>query len=61
RAKLAFLRHPSFTSAYPDIQLSYWPVIPADLKQDSWYASWSQLRLLGREFAKYSLARLHLI
>ena len=61
RAKLAFLRHPSFTSAHPDIQLSYWPVIPADLKQDSWYASWSQLRLLGREFAKYSLARLHLI
>ena len=61
RAKLAFLRHPSFTSAHPDIQLSYWPVIPADLKKDSWYASWSQLRLLGREFAKYSLARLHLI
>jgi len=61
RAKLAFLRHPSFSSAHPKIRLSYWPVIPEDLSKDSWYASWAQLRLLGREFAKYSLVRLHLM
>jgi len=61
RAKLAFLRHPSFTSKNAGIQLSYWPVIPEDLSQGNWYTSWAQIRLLGREFAKYTLARLHLI
>ena len=61
RAKLAFLRHQLFSSDTSGVQLSYWPVIPEDLMQTRWYTSWAQIKLLGREFAKYTLAQLHII
>lgn len=51
RAKILFSRLDS------GLSLSFWAVIPQDLKINTWYASWPHLRLLGREFAKFTLAR----
>ncbi len=55
RAQILFSRLDS------DISYSLWAVIPEDLDTDNWYKSWQHIRLLGREFAKYTLARIGLV
>lgn len=55
RAQLIFSRLDT------DLTFSFWAVMPEDLDVTKWYKSWQQLRLLGREFAKYSIARLGVV
>ena len=49
-----------FRRLLPDHVIESWPVIPPDLKINSWYSHWPTIKLLAKEYVKYLLARVWL-